>query len=219
MRLRPFFAVLSAALLLDVPVQPATGAAVLGRLSAVGRAAVNRLPVATEATVFAGDSISTQPQSLVTVFLDGGDRVFVTEQSQARVDRVENHLTVELEQGKLGVASRGGNRLVVRANGVLVRAGASPDARYLVALDNHAVLVFSIRGGLEVLGSNRSFAVPSGKAMRFELARHAQAPAGAGAALGPGATILIAVAVAAAATAIAVRLALREEKSMSPFAP
>jgi len=191
----------------------------LGKVSIQGTAEVNGRPMPAGATVFSGDRIATRNQASASVALAGGHHVVLPELSAAQLDRTGQQVRVALERGALAVVSRASESVVVHANGLRVQPAGKRGGIYQVAVEKNAVVVFSRQGDAEVHASDRSYLVPAGKVLRFELAENPQGPAGAGAshALSPGVKAAIVLAVLGGiAAAIAIPLALLGDEAASP---
>ncbi len=167
----------------------------LGKVVPRGPADLNGTRLALETTVYSGDTVTTPAEGLALVLLSKGDQVHVGPTSEVRLTDTESGILATLEQGAVLARSGGGQTISVRARGLLVNP-QSP-AWYGVALPENAVVVSAEQGAVTVRGTNQSYEVPAGKAIRFEVAPGPQAPAGAGAGagMGPGAAAAIGVAI------------------------
>jgi len=158
---------------------------------------------------------------LATLTLTGGNQVFVLENSAARF--LADSKSVTLERGALGVLHHNGNSIMVTSRGTLVRPTNGKAARYLVKLEGRGFILSSLAGDVDVMASNRTVTVPSGKAMRFDVGEPAQGAQGAGApaanALAGKTVIIVSAVVVAATLAIALPLALRDNGTVSPAVP
>lgn len=213
-------ATLSIALVV-APVSAVDKSSAWGNLKAQGKVEVNGTPIPAETTVFAGDLVNAKVKSLATLTLAGGNQVFVFENSAARF--LADSKSVTLERGALGVLHRGGESVKVTSQGTLIHPKAGKAARYLVKLEGRGFILSSLSGDVEVMASNRTVTVPSGKSMRVEVAEASQGAQGAGAASAnalAGKTVIIVSAIVVATTlAIALPLALRDNGTVSPAIP
>lgn len=210
--LRGTIAVMICLLLLQLPVGGTN--APLGKVvPRAGSSLVNGVALHLETTLFSGDSVVTQSDGLALIFLSQGGQVHLGPETSATVSAGENELVVSLERG-LTLARSGNTPLVsVNARGLLVRPVGL--ALYEVAIAGDAVLVSARTGSVQVVGSNKSFEVPAGKAMKFELAANtAPGRVGAGAHnITPETAVVIAVAASAGiALGVALPIALSQSE-------
>ena len=167
-----------------------------------GTALVNGGAVQLETTVFSGDTVATRLDGLAVILLPQGDQVHLGPNSAATLTGNGQELLVALERGMTLARSGNGQVVSVNAHGIMVRPNGP--ASYEVAIDGNALLVAARQGDLAVVAANGSFAVPSGKVMKFELTTETSAttPSGRGAShMSPG---VAAIAAAAAGGAAAV---------------
>ncbi len=161
-----------------------------------GTALVNGGAVQLETTVFSGDTVATRLDGLAVVLLPQGDQVHLGPNSAATLTGNGQELLVALEQGMTMARSGNGQAISVNAHGIVVR----PDgpASYEVAIDGKSLLVAARYGNLAVVAANGSFAVPSGKVMKFELTTETSptTPSGRGASnMSPGVALIAAGAI------------------------
>jgi hypothetical protein len=195
-QLKSSIAVVVAILLLHLPVLGAN--APVGKVVPTsGASQLNGNALVLETTLFSGDNVATQVDGLAVILLPQGDQVHLGPASSARLTETGDSLVVSLERGMTLTRSGHGRNVSVNAVGVLVRPAGL--ASYEVAIDGGAILVASREGSVEVQGTNESFVVPAGKAMKFELAANtAPGPIGAGAHnISPGVAAVVAIAVSA----------------------
>lgn len=160
-----------------------------------GTTLVNGTALALETTIFSGDTVATQEGGTAQIMLPRGNQVHLGPASSAVLSGDAHQVVVTLTQGMTVARSGNGQQVSVMARGLLVQPSGA--ASYEVALDGSAILVSALQGSVEVQGTNRSFVVPAGKAMKFELAANsAPGPTGVGAQnMAPGAAAAIAIAV------------------------
>jgi hypothetical protein len=189
-------------LILLVAQLPVLGAnAPLGKVvPRLGNTHVNGTALTLETTLFSGDSVATEPQSLAVVQLPLGDQVHVGPASSVVLNGSDQQVIVGLEQGTTIIRSGQGQTIPVNALGLFVQP-VGP-AAYTVTIQEGDVYVQPDEGSVEVRGTNKSVVVPAGKAMKFELAAAtAPGPVGAGASsLTPGQGAAIALAVSLGVT-------------------
>lgn len=177
------------------------GNASLGKVTPQGPAELNRVALLAESSVFSGDTVTTAAEGWALVFLAKGDRVQVGPASEVRLIEAAGVVVASLERGSLQAQNGGAQSLMVQARGLLVNPAGG--ARYHVALVENGVVVSADQGTVNVQGTNRSYTVSAGQAMRFEVTAAPQAPAGAGSGgsgIAPGAAAGIAAAIAVGAT-------------------
>jgi len=163
-----------------------------------GSVALNQLPLRIDTTLYPGDTVATAKDGLAFVALLGGNQVHLGPDTGVAFAEEGETLIIGLARGIVAVRS-GESPLSLNAIGIRVRPAAS--GLYEVAVDGNAVVVSSREGDIEVQGTNRTFVVPSGKAMRFELAQNtALGPTGVGANNLTPAVIIVLVAAIATAT-------------------
>lgn len=187
-------------LLAELPVLGAP-AAVGKVLPRQGTSAVNNTTLQAETTLFAGDTLTTQGDSLAMIELAQGDQVNLGPLSSASLTTSDQEVFVNLASGSLMTRNGGARHIVTSAQGLVV--SPSGPALYEVAIQGGSVLVSSHAGSVEVQGTNQSVIVPEGKAMKFQVASVAPSAgvAGAGANnMGPGAAAGIAIAVSLGAS-------------------
>lgn len=177
-----------------------------------GATLLNGTELKLQTTLFAGDTVATQAESLALILLSQGDQVHLGPATAAALSEYGEELVVSLERGMTLARSGNGRQVSVNALGLLVRPSGM--ATYEVAIDGKVVVVVSQQGSVEVQGTNRSIMVPSGKAMKFGVvaAPEGSLPVGAGAHnLSPGAALGWALAVSLGVTlAIVLPILLNE---------
>jgi len=198
MRLRGFLAIWVSLLLVYVPVAPAASPAAVGRIQTKGTAEVNGAPVPTEATVFAGDRITTQKKTASGLLLPGGDQVFLPSLTAAKVNRSGKRVVVSLERGALAVVNRSAEPVVIEANGVRIEAANSAGV-YEVAIQGQGLKVMTRKGTTLVKAADRTVEVKEGTTMDATVA---QGPGGQGG-LSPLWTVVLVTSAAAGFTGLA----------------
>jgi hypothetical protein len=162
--LKSLLAVCVCMLVINLPVMGAN--APLGKvLPRSGSSQVNGTDLFLETTVFSGDSVATEAESLALIELPHGEQIHVGPSSSATLTTVEDSLVVGLRNGIVRTKS---STIAVDARGLVVRPVEA--ATYDVAIENNAVYVRAHNGSVEVNGRNQSFVVPAEKTMKFELA-------------------------------------------------
>ncbi len=168
----------------------------LGRVVPRGAAELNQTRLLADATVYAGDAVTTPAGGLALLLLDKGSQVHVGPASAVRLSAAEAGVRAELERGSLLARSQPGGKVSVWAANLLV-SPQSPEALYQVALIDSGAIVVAERGEVSVAGANRTVTVPAGQAMRFEVEEGPQAPVGAGSGAGmtTGTAVMLSVAI------------------------
>ena len=186
-------------LLVYVPVAPAASPAVVGKIHTKGTAEVNGAPVPAEATVFAGDRITTRKETASGLSLPGGDQVFLPALTSAKVSRAGSLVTVALERGALAVVNRSAEPVVIEANGVRIQAAGTLGGVYEVAIRGTGLKVMTRKGTTLVKAADRTVEVNEGMTLEASVA---QGPVGPGG-LSPLWTVVLVSSAAAGFTGLA----------------
>lgn len=205
MRGRALLATCLSLLLVYAPVAPAASPAAVGKIQTKGKAEVNGTPLPEEATVFAGDRITTAKKTASGLTFSGGDQVFLPSLSAAQVNRSGNQVSVVLEHGALAVVSRNAQPILIEANGVHIQAAQSSGAVYEVAVNGTALKVMARKGTALVKASNRTVEVKEGTTL--EATAPPQGPAGG---LSPLWTVILVTSAAAGFTGLGLGVAALE---------
>lgn len=180
MRTKAMLVMLLSAALVCAPVSPAGTAAAVGKVTTKGAAELNGAAAPAETTVFNGDRISTREKAVATLWLTGGDQLFLTEQSAGRLsrDQADARTEMALERGGLVLMSRGAQPVSVLAAGLrIVPSGAGI---FEIVVQGNTLKVAARKGSARVTASNRSVDVPEGKTLDATV-DPPQGPAGAAA--------------------------------------
>ena len=183
-------------LLVYAPVASAASPTAVGKIQTKGKTEVNGTPVPEEATVFAGDRVTTAKETASGLTFPGGDQVFLPSLSAAKVSRADNQIIVALERGALAVVSRSTQPVVIEANGIHIQA-TRPNAVYEVAVNGTSLKVLARKGNALVKASNRTVEVKEGTAL--EASAPPQAPGGG---MSPLLTIILMTGAAAGITGL-----------------
>jgi hypothetical protein len=196
MKARKSVAIALMVLLAHVPVMSA-GAPIGKVVPGSGASSLNGIDLKLETTVFSGDTVSTKANSIAFVQFAQGDQVQLGPASKATLREGAGNLVLSMESGMSLIRSGQARDVMVNAAGLVVRPQGP--ATYEIYLLGKEVVVSSRQGQVEVLGTNRSFTLSSGKAMKFEVAPSAQGPVGVGAHnLAPIVAIVVATAISLA---------------------
>lgn len=199
-------AVLLSLLLAYVPVVESASPAAIGKISTKGKAAVNGTAVPEEATVFAGDRISTEKETATGLSLPGGDQVFLPALTTAQLLRNDAQVIVALEHGALAVISRSNQPVTIRANGVEIQSAKAAGAVYEVAVQGTSLKVMARKGTALVKAANRTVEVNEGTTL--DATAPAAPPVAAGG-LSPLWTGIIVVSTAAGFTGLGLGIAAK----------
>ncbi len=184
-------------LLVQLPLLGGTGVPLGKVIPRAGRSLLNGADLTAETTVFLGDRVATQADGVALVLIPQGRQVQLAPSSSATLGGKGGELLVNLESGVALAQSGSSGSLSVAARGLMIRPSGM--ANYQVIIEGSFVTVSSQQGSVEVRGANRSLVVPSGKAMKFELAANPEAGrvgVGAHNVFGSAAAIIISTAIA-----------------------
>lgn len=154
---------LTSMLVAIVPVLSGATSRSMGRITANGHADVNGVAVASEATVFSGDRVTTARESVANLVLSAGSRVILPAGSSVTVRRNLKQDVVVLESGALAVLTRSSSPAVIEVRGANVVPEPGQASVIEVALEGNDLKVMSRRGSATVVASNKTFDVPAGK--------------------------------------------------------
>jgi ferric-dicitrate binding protein FerR (iron transport regulator) len=169
MRFKGLVVVVLSVVLIYLPVAPATSTA-LGQMTTRGRAEINGSTAPAEATIFAGDRISTSEKTTAAVTLPGQDEVLLPGLTRAVLDRQAGRVRVKLERGSLAVRAKSSMPAIVEAGGARIEPAAQTLAVYEVAIDGNALRVLARRGTALVETDGRTVEVKEGTELDATLA-------------------------------------------------
>ncbi|MCL5287483.1 MAG: hypothetical protein M1453_05755 [Acidobacteria bacterium] len=177
MRVKAVLVMAVCAALVYAPVAPAETSAAVAKLSAKGTVEVNGTVTPAEASVFAGDRITTRAKTAAALALSGGNQVFLPELSAAQIRQSGARVEMSLERGGLVVVSRGAQALAVLAGGVrIVPSGAGI---YEIVVKGTSLKVAARKGAARVEAADRTVEVTEGNTLDATTAPSSQGPAGA----------------------------------------
>jgi ferric-dicitrate binding protein FerR (iron transport regulator) len=172
MTIRMTLAALCVALLIFGPVAkeatPATPA--LGQVMVKGDAKVNGIATLTGATVFSGDQVGTETNSIVELRLNDGSKVVLPESSTVVMNDEAAQVVVNLEQGALAVLSKSASPAFIDANGARIKPAASVAVVLEVAIHANSLKVVARRGSATVETADKSLKVEEGKELDATMA-------------------------------------------------
>jgi hypothetical protein len=211
MKAHKAIALLMMVMLVNLPLL-GTGTPVGKVLPGTGMSTLNGTDLKLETTLFSGDTLATKSESMALVQLSRGDQVYVGPASQVTLLEGAGNVVISLANGMALVRSGRAQDVMVNAAGLVVRPqGPTSFEVYLV---KDGLFVATREGQVEVLGTNRSFTLEAGKAMKFEVGTPtAQGPVGVGAhSLTPIAAVIVATAISLA-VAIPVGIVIADNRA------
>jgi len=178
---------------------------VLGQVIVKGQAKITGAMTASGATVFAGDQVTTETNTVAELLLGGGTKVLLPGSSAVTLYRAGDQIVVQLRQGALAILTQNSAPAMVEANGARIKPASHAAVVLEVAVGENSLRVVSRRGSATVAAADKTLEVAEGKELDATMAAASpQGPAGAGAqAARPFATWTIVLAAAAAVTGLA----------------
>lgn len=176
MSFKSFLAVWLTLALVSEPAVSATP--VLGQVIVKGQAKVNGLVTSSGTTVFSGDQVSTETNSVAELVLNGGNKVLLSQSSAMTLSHDSGQVIVKLKQGALAVLSKNNSSPIIEGNGVLIKPAADTTVVLEVAVSANSLRVLARRGSAMVVASDESIEVTEGKELNATTApASAQRPA------------------------------------------
>ena len=158
--------------------QPAIGATpVVGQVNVKGEAKVNGTDTPSGATIFAGDRLATEPNSVAELHLVGGSNVMLPSSSAVVLQQSADGVVVSLKQGALAVLSNNGAPAVIEANGARIRPVANAPSVIEVAIRGNSLNVLARRGAATVETAGKTVNVSEASELRATMAVPASSPA------------------------------------------
>jgi ferric-dicitrate binding protein FerR (iron transport regulator) len=170
MRLKGLVVVVLSMMLVYLPVAPAATSTALGQMTTRGRAEINGSAAPAEATIFAGDRISTSEKTTAAVTLPGQDEVLLPALTRAVLDRQGDRVRVKLERGSLAVRAKSSMPAIVEAGGARIAPAPQTFAVYEVAIEGNTLKVLAQRGTALVETDGRTLEVKEGTELNATLA-------------------------------------------------
>jgi len=177
MNLKGVFTVVLSALLVLLPVVPASGASVAGQMITHGTAEINGVAVPAVTSVYAGDRIVTERASSTSLSFASGNSVVIPELSKATLSEKDGRVVVKLEDGAISVLNKSNAPIIIEAHGARIQAASNAPAVYNVVLHGNALRVVASSGAAHVETSDHAGNVTPGTALS---ATFAPAPPQAG---------------------------------------
>jgi ferric-dicitrate binding protein FerR (iron transport regulator) len=150
MNVKGAFVVVLSALLVLLPVVPASGASVAGQMITRGTAEINGVAAPSVTSVFAGDRIATEKASSTSLSFPSGNSVVIPELSKATLGEKDGRVVVRLEDGAVSVMNKGNTPIIIEAHGARVQAASNAPAIYNVVLHGNALRVVASSGAAHV---------------------------------------------------------------------
>ncbi len=175
-------AMLCAVLLIYGPMaEAARGSTILGQVMVKGNAQVNGIATPSGATVFSGDRVGTETNTIAELLLNGGSKVMLPESSIVVLRNDADQVIVDLKQGALAALSKSSSPAFIDVNGVRIKPAAEVGAVVEVAVHGNSLKVAARRGSAIVETADKAIEVKEGKELDATLAPPPpQGPAGPG---------------------------------------
>lgn len=152
-------------------VEPAVATSpMLGQVTARGQIRINAVTTPSGATIFPGDKVNTEANSIAEITLSGGNKVLLPESSGVVLNQDGSQVTVNLTQGALAVLSKSSVPTFIEANGALIRPAADTAVVLEVAVHDNVLKVLARRGSATVETADKTLEVNEGKELDATLA-------------------------------------------------
>jgi len=178
---RALLASLLSLTLLILPLS-ATPSAAFGTVVFVNRARVGNANVSLGATVFAGDSLSTDQVGSIQIRA-GGARLLLASASAATLSQDEASPTAKLTAGTATFSTANSKAFAIHFSSAIIRPNTDqPTIGKVTVLNPKELVVKSVRGSLQIAVEDDVREIPEGEAYRVVLDPNAdpQGPRGAG---------------------------------------
>lgn len=176
-------------MLLYAPLAPAAASTAAGQMVTNGTAMINGVAAPELTSVFSGDKIATEKQTVTSLTFPGGDGVVIPELSKAVLGERDGRVQVLLEDGTLSVVNKSNSPIEIVAGGARIRAAKNHPAVFAVTLHGNVLHVVTTSGAAFVETANKSGEVLPGMELDATFPpAPPQAPAGSNAVLGLGTT-------------------------------
>jgi ferric-dicitrate binding protein FerR (iron transport regulator) len=178
-------------------------------LRAAGKVQVNGAGSREITTLFSGDSIETDPDSLANIMAAGSS---VLVMPNALVKFLGN--AVELTQGGIAIATSAG--MSAMAFGLTITPTAQTLSKFEVAEDEDSVVIAARQGNVTITDGQETSTVPEGQETRCKKKREGAAPPASGTHVISGKTLAILGAASGATIAGILLLGEDQKKCVSP---
>jgi len=168
---RALVAVLCSLLLVYLPLtQPAVAAnPVLGQVTVKGEAKINGIVTPSGATLFGGDQVATETNTIAELLLKRGSRVLLPESSAVVLGNDAAQLMVSLNQGGLALVSQSGAPAFIDANGARIKPAAGAVVLE-IAVRGSSLKVLVHKGSATVETADNTLKVEAGKELDATMA-------------------------------------------------
>jgi hypothetical protein len=152
-------------LLLYTPLAPGATSSPTAQMVTNGNAVINGVAAPKLTSVFSGDRIATEKQSITSLTFPSGDGVVIPELSKAVLGEREGRIEVKLVDGTLSVMNKTSSPIEIVAGGARIRAAENHPAVFAVTLHGNALQVVTTSGTAYVETANKSGEVTPGMAL------------------------------------------------------
>ncbi len=143
---------------------------VLGQVTSRGQIKINAVTTPSGATVFPGDKVNTEANTIAEITLNGGNKVLLPESTGVVLNQDGSQVTVNLTQGALAVLSKSSVPAFIDANGALIRPAADTAVVLEVAVHENVLKVLARRGSATVETADKTLEVNEGKELDATMA-------------------------------------------------
>jgi hypothetical protein len=210
------FAVLAVAVLAVPAAAVPAPVASMGVVLQANHASLNGSPAVSRATIFSGDTLSTDHAGGVRAQF-GSSQIYLFSNSNVSVSHTANGFSANLTSGSVLLSSAAGETFAVLADGALVRPKANQKAEAQISLVSPTELMLTSRlGDLQVTMGDETRTVNQGASYRMTIAPASQpgsSPAAQAGGTGATTFTLVAVGVVAAGTGVALWRAFESTSS------
>ncbi|MGH9775325.1 MAG: hypothetical protein ACRD50_10305 [Candidatus Acidiferrales bacterium] len=157
-------------LMVCLPAAWAATPVALGHVTATGAAQINGQAIRSDMTVFAGDHLATQEQTLASLSFSGSNRILVPGSTAVTIGERDGRVVVELEHGALAVLARSAKPVAVEAMGAQILPVSNAPAVMEVAIQDNILKVVMRRGSAELKAANKTIEVKEGNELDATIA-------------------------------------------------
>lgn len=212
MRRRFLASFIGSLLLVLDPAIAAPPASLLGTMNSRGAVEVNGVRAPNGLNVYAGNRIVTGRGAIAIVMLARGGKLALGSSTSASLVRIPNGLVVKLDRGVVDAVSEEKVPVLVKVEGVTIRA-RNRDGAFEVIANGRSLRVVARRGTVLAEAGNRTVRIDAGKTMKTSVA-----PA-AGGSRGEMRTILIVAGAAGTAGLAAAVSSLSQSSKQTCVSP
>jgi hypothetical protein len=163
---------LCAALLIYGPAAEAAASAtpMVGQVMVKGNAKINGIGTPSGATLFSGDQVGTETNTVAELLLNGGSKVMLPESSTVVLHNDAAQVIVHLKQGALAVVSKSSSPAFIDANGARIKPAAGAAVVLEVSVGGNSLKVLANRGSATVETADKTLEVEEGKELDATMA-------------------------------------------------